>query len=253
MNFATIEELKTKIVNHSLYQKLNTPQALRIFMQHHVFCVWDFQCLIHQIKRRLSYQNNSLYWSPVVPNHYLRLFNEIILEEESDDLPKGFRQKTASHFELYLMAAKQALAPTNTIESFCDQLKQNLPLDEALTICKINPAVGQFIKQTFNYLERNDLSELIGIFTHGRETLIPSMFLKIVEELSKKDPKKWQIFLYYLNRHIEADDERHGPMAKELFEYLCSQKNQKEKALKAAYQTLKARLFLWDEIQKQID
>mgnify|MGYP001788262797 CR=1 FL=1 len=42
----SIEPLRNKIVNHSLYTHISDLTGLKIFMQHHVFAVWDFMSLL---------------------------------------------------------------------------------------------------------------------------------------------------------------------------------------------------------------
>src|SRR5262245_22707148 len=83
------------LLEHPLYCALRTPDDVRTFMAHHVFCVWDFMSLLKALQRRLTCV--ELPWLPPADPDSCRLVNEIVLGEESDsDGAGGYR----SHFEL---------------------------------------------------------------------------------------------------------------------------------------------------------
>ena len=42
----TIEESAKALANHKIYNAIETIEDLRIFMAHHIYCVWDFMNLI---------------------------------------------------------------------------------------------------------------------------------------------------------------------------------------------------------------
>ncbi|MFN5546824.1 MAG: DUF3050 domain-containing protein, partial [Bacteroidota bacterium] len=39
---ANIQDLRTQLANHPLYNKINSQEKLQRFMEHHVYAVWDF-------------------------------------------------------------------------------------------------------------------------------------------------------------------------------------------------------------------
>jgi hypothetical protein len=54
-------------------------------------------------------------------------------------------------------------------------------------------------------------------------------------------------FIYYIERHIELDGDSHGPMGRELLDNLVADSPQRNKrALRAACNSIQARIELWD-------
>ena len=45
-----LKKTRSKLVSHPLYQALNTKEKLILFMEDHVFAVWDFMSLIKHYK-----------------------------------------------------------------------------------------------------------------------------------------------------------------------------------------------------------
>mgnify|MGYP003340594505 FL=1 len=98
-----ISAARQRLVSHPLYSRIDSPDRLRRFMEMHVWAVWDFQSLLKAMQQRLTC--TSLPWLPTPDPEARRLVNEIVLDEESDELPDG---GFASHFELYLDSMEQA-------------------------------------------------------------------------------------------------------------------------------------------------
>src|SRR5262245_17345533 len=94
--------LRESLLNHPVYARLDRVEALRVFMQHHVFAVWDFMSLLKTLQQRLTCTQTP--WVPPTNHVGCRLINEIVLGEESDEDGQG---KFASHFELYLRSMQQ--------------------------------------------------------------------------------------------------------------------------------------------------
>ena len=76
-----------------------------------MFCVWDFQSLLKSLQRSLTSVN--IPWLPTAdPNAQARLINEIVLDEESNEMPDG---GYLSHFELYINAMNECGADVGPI------------------------------------------------------------------------------------------------------------------------------------------
>ena len=113
-----IEPLRQQIINHEVYSAINDIDDLKVFMQYHVFAVWDFMSLLKALQNNLTC--TTIPWFPKGSADTRHLINEIVVGEESDVDLNGERK---SHFELYLDAMKQCEADTSSIELFTSILK----------------------------------------------------------------------------------------------------------------------------------
>ena len=111
---------RSKLIYHPLYKQLNTKQKLIIFMENHVFAVWDFMSLIKALQRNLTCVD--VPWLQNSNNFSGRLVNEIVLAEESDVDING---NPKSHFELYLESMKEIGADLSVINKFIQEIRLN--------------------------------------------------------------------------------------------------------------------------------
>ena len=243
-----VGDLRERLVSHPLYRLIDGPDQLRRFMTHHVFAVWDFQSLLKALQQRLTC--TSIPWLPTPDPEARRLVNEIVLDEESDALPEG---GSASHFELYLDAMRQAGADTQPIERLLDLLRAGTGLDAALDACGCPPAAAAFVRRSFAVIESGSTPAIAAAFTYGREDVIPDMFRGLVVRLAHEDPAAWGRFGFYLERHIEHDDEHHAPVCRRIVARLCGDDPATWAAASAAArECLAARIDLWDAIAAKL-
>ena len=99
--------------SHPLYESINNIQHVRIFMEHHIFAVWDFMSIVKALQIQLTCTETP--WVPKGNSISARLINEIVLDEETDVDPSG---EYSSHFEIYLMSMSEAGANLHTINKF---------------------------------------------------------------------------------------------------------------------------------------
>ena len=246
----SLEPLTNQLINHSLYQKINTPEQLQLFMEHHVFAVWDFMSLLTSLQEILTKTTNP--WLPVGDPETRYLINEIVLAEETDINIYGKRQ---SHFEMYLDAMKSAGASTGKIEELLTQVTHGTDIFLIIATSKLPISIKQFLKHTFEIVYSREPHKIASAFTFGREGLIPDMFSSIIEKVQRNFPKKdLSLFKYYFDRHIELDGDEHGPMAFKMVEDLCGNNEVKWQEVKeTAEKSLQSRLKLWDGIEAEIE
>lgn len=238
----SLEPYRNKLVNHTLYSRLNSEEAIHHFMKIHIFAVWDFMILVKHLQRNLT--SVDLLWKPTKNRETRRFINEIVLAEESDVNLNG---ESISHFELYKEAMETAGVSIHQIDTFISELPDSLINNE------LPSEINKFISFTIESIQNLKLHEIAAIFTFGRENLIPSMFIEIVKSISLTSGN-FNTFIYYLERHIELDSDDHGPVALQMVEELCGTDPVKwDEALNASIQALHHRINLWDFIQSQIE
>lgn len=234
--------LRRSLLEHPLYARLDNLRALRIFMQHHVFAVWDFMSLLKSLQHHLCCVD--VPWLPPAHPQAARLINEIVLGEETDEDGQG---SYASHFDLYHRAMQGCGADTSSIDRLLTSLRNGDYLSDALHQADVPPSVCQFVTHTFKLLDSRSLPAIAAAFTFGREDLLPSVFQRIVDELNIETSGGLDQFQFYLARHIELDGGDHGPKANQLVTLLCGDDPAHwQAAEQAAITSLQARLSLWD-------
>ena len=200
--------------------------------------------LLKALQRKLSCV--EVPWLPTPDTTSRRLINEVVLAEESDEDGAG---GYCSHFELYLAAMQDAGADTRPVEKFLAALGAGQSLDVALASGFVPPATGAFVRLSLDIAGNAALHCLAAAFGLGREDVIPSMFVRLLERLAKTEPARFGRFLFYLRRHVDLDGDSHGPAALQLVERLCgADPRLRREALATAHTCLEARLRVWDEI-----
>jgi len=247
---ASLAPLSNHLINHSLYKKINTPEELQIFMEHHVFAVWDFMSLLTSLQEILTKTTNP--WLPVGDPETRYLINEIVLAEETDINIHGKRQ---SHFEMYLDAMTAAGADRSRVEDFLLQVTHGTDIFLIIATSKLPISIKQFLKHTFEVVYSREPHKIASAFTFGREGLIPDMFTAIIDKVQKNFPEDdLSLFKYYFDRHIELDGDEHGPMAFKMVEDLCGNDNKKWAEVKqTAERSLESRIELWNGIEAEIE
>ncbi len=235
---------RDRLVDHPLYALIDSPDRLRRFMEHHVFAVWDFQSLLKAMQQKLTC--TSIPWLPTPDPEARRLVNEIVLDEESDELPNGGH---ASHFELYLESMRHAAADTGPIERLLDLIRRGESISQALTACGGPAAACDFVRRSFEVIESGSTRRIVAAFTYGREDVIPDMFRHLVASLAVEDPAAWAPFRFYLERHIAHDDAKHAPVCRRIVARLCGDNPAHwAEASETARACLASRITFWDEI-----
>ena len=238
---------KAALTHHPLYKKIQSIEDIHVFMEQHVFAVWDFMSLVKKLQIELT--TTQLPWIPSKYPQAGRLINEIVWGEETDLNKDG---EIMSHFEMYLQAMQEAGANTLIMQEFLVRLSQGTPIEQVIRESTLTPYVKDFLSFTFSTIATNKIHVIAAVFTFGREDLIPDMFIAMVKNL-RKEGVPLKHLIYYLDRHIEVDGDEHGPMALQMIEELCQGDAEKiSEAIAAAKTALEMRIKLWDGISAEL-
>ncbi len=147
----------------------------------------------------------------------------------------------------------QCGANTSRIDAFMGRVNQGQPVLEVLASKGVPNAAQAFVRTTWHIIESGPTHSIAAAFTLGREDLIPNMFRALVVDLDKSFPGQWHGLRYYLERHIQLDEEHHAPMALQMLTDLCGhdQENWRE-AEESARAALIARIALWDGVLEEL-
>ena len=235
--------LKKELIQHPLYKKIKTVADVRLFMEQHVYAVWDFMSLVKKLQLDLTC--TQLPWVPPTYPSTARLINEIVCGEESDVNKDG---EIMSHFEMYLQAMEEVGANCSSIKSFLSALGEGTNSLPPAYPDNLPDYVKTFLEFTFSTILTNKTHVIAAVFTFGREDLIPDMFIEMVKNLESKEGRLDHL-IYYLERHIEVDGDQHGPMSLKMMNELCQDDPVKiQEATEGAKQALTLRIKLWDGI-----
>ena len=236
--------LRKTLTDHRLYNLLSEMDDVRLFMEKHVYAVWDFMSLLKALQNSLTC--TALPWKPKQNAKTARFINEIVFGEESDINEKGVPN---SHFEMYLDAMNEVKADTTKVLNFTAGLDSLDVILDQIANSELKPAEKAFLSFTFETINTKEVHKIASAFTFGREDLIPDMFIEIIQQSNQGNKNNYPKLTYYLERHIELDGDEHGPLSLEMIRELCGNDAQKwSEALETVKAALEQRIALWDEI-----
>src|SRR6266850_1960021 len=238
--------LRAGLLDHPIYAEVASIEDLKRFMEDHVFAVWDFMSLLKRLQQDLTC--TKVPWFPADNARAARLINDIVIGEETDVDPDG---SYVSHLDLYLRAMADVGASTRQFEAFRSLARVGTSVEGGLVRTGVPPHVRSFVAHTMTLAQSGSTEEVIAAFFYGREDIIPEMFSRLLKTLARarhdNDSDPLRHFIYYIERHIELDGDSHGPMGQELLEGLVADSPQRdERALRAACNSIKARIELWN-------
>ena len=220
-------------------------------MQQHVFAVWDFMSLIKSAQQQIA--PTTIPWLPSKHPQYVHFINQLVTEEESDgSYSEDSHHYPCSHFERYLNSMTEIDADTSLITSFINTVRDK-NLETALLMPELEQATKDFIHFTFDVIKRNQPHLTVAALALGREDLVPQLF-RSLQVHSNISPSEAPQFFHYLQRHIQLDEQQHGPIALKLLNELCENSSKKySEAIDIAQQALAVRLAFWDAIYKLLN
>ncbi|CAH0131432.1 DUF3050 domain-containing protein [Pseudomonas brassicacearum] len=237
-----LNQLQTTLENHEIYNYIKTPAHLKIFMESHVFAVWDFMSLAKRLQIELTC--TRLPWFTPADAKKARFINEIILGEESDLGDDGL---PVSHFDMYLAAMADMGCSRHKFDLFEQHYRSGTDLERALELADVPSYVIKFVRQTIATALDGRAEEAASSFFYGREDAIPQMFQALLDQWGLKKESAPR-FVHYLQRHIDLDGDEHGPAAMKILSDLIIDEHAEAAALQAAQQAISARIALWDGI-----
>jgi hypothetical protein len=240
-----ITPLRARLDSHPVYAALRTLADLRVFMQHHVYSVWDFMSLIKYLQHAVAPARWP--WSPGADPTVQRFINELVLEEETDEAGPGKPGEFSSHFQLYLGAMQEVGADAGA-PARCVEIAARDGIDAALASGLVPAPAARFTRTTFDFIASDKPHVVAAALALGREHLIPAMFRAFLARMAVSTDEA-PIFHYYLHRHIHLDEDFHAPLSLRLLNALCQGEDGKiAEAREAALRAVQARIEFWDGV-----
>lgn len=224
-------------------------RGIQVFMESHVFAVWDFMSLIKSLQHHVCPSTTCWVPNQGIRSGVARLINEIVLCEETDLDLDG--HSSISHHDLYCQAMLEVGADAKMIEAWVESVSVQ-GYRAAAEVCDVPTPALKFMNTTFDFIESDRPHVIAAAFCFGRETVLPRMFTLLAEQLdiTRADCPK---FHYYLDRHVALDGDSHGPASIEMVELLCDHDPVKiHEAEQAALRAIRARMTLWNDLAEVI-
>lgn len=241
-----IDPVRAELGAHEMYGRLASVADVRVFMEHHIFAVWDFMSLLKALQRHLTCTDSL--WRPTPSARARRLINEMVVEEESDEIDGV----ATSHLELYRQAMIQAGADVTPLDDLFVLLGEGADLETALRECGAPDCAQAFVRTTFEAIASEKPHVIAAAFTFGREEAIPNMFRPIIDAIPDRGDAL-RTFELYLDRHIHLDEGEHAPMAVAMLADLCGDDLTKwAEAAESAAKALAARVEFWSAISREL-
>jgi hypothetical protein len=250
INLEHILPLQAELERHSIYESLRSIDDLRVFMQHHVFSVWDFMSLVKYLQGHIA--PIRVPWMPEGDPALRYFINQLVLGEDSDTAPGPAGNVVyGSHFEHYCKAMDEIGAGGDIPRKFLELVREK-GVDDALYSDVVPLPARYFSETTFCFIREDKPHVAASALAFGRERLIPDMFRRFLREMHVSEAQA-PAFHFYLKRHVHLDEDFHGPFSLQLLETLCQGDPAKiEEAETAAEEAICARIRFWDGVVEAI-
>lgn len=235
---------------HPLPARITTLADLRLFMEHHVFAVWDFMQLLKALQQHLAPSGGP--WLPSAQPRWAGLITTLVAEEECDHLPAALGGPCAiSHFAIYRRAMLEIGADTGPIDAALALAAQQ-GMAAALRHRAIPEPARRFMAQTQALIAAGDPHQLAAAFAYGRELLVPDLFRALRDRLHQRQLPA-PLLLWYLERHISLDGDCHGPLAEQLVQDLGhGDPARQRRAAAVARRVVRERERFWQAIHDRL-
>ena len=233
-----------------LPQAITSIADLRLFMEHHVFAVWDFMLLLKTLQQHLA--PSGVPWVPPTHPEIAGLVNSLVVEEECDLLPEKLGGPLhLSHFAIYRRAMVEIDANTAVIDAVLQQASRG-DLAGAVRHRGIPAPSARFLRNTQELIYSGEVHALAAAFAYGRELLVPDLFRGLLDRLTVLE-LPCPTLRWYLERHIVLDGDSHGPLAETMVLTLAgNDPAEHQKVQTVRRQVLADRSAFWDAIELQL-
>ena len=235
---------------HPLPQAITSIADLRLFMEHHVFAVWDFMLLLKSLQQHLA--PSGIPWVPPRHPEIAGLVNSLVAEEECDVLPDSLGEPLhLCHFAIYRRAMVEIGADTVVIDAVLQQASRG-DLAGAVRHRGIPASSARFLRTTQELISSGEVHALAAAFAYGRELLVPDLFRGLLDRLIVLE-LPCPTLRWYLERHITLDGDSHGPLAETMVLTLAGNDpaaHQKVRTVRR--QVLADRAAFWDAIELKL-
>ena len=239
-----------EVCRHSLPQAISSIADLRLFMEHHVFAVWDFMLLLKTLQQHLA--PSGVPWVPATHPEIAGLVNSLVAEEECDLLPENLGGPLhLSHFAIYRRAMVEIDANTAVIDAVLQQASCG-DLAGALRHGGIPAPSARFLRTTQALIASGEVHGLAAAFAYGRELLVPDLFRGLLDRLTVLE-LPCPTLRWYLERHITLDGNNHGPLAETMVLTLAGSDSAAHHTVQALRRQVRSdRASFWDAIEIEL-
>ena len=235
---------------HQLPEAITSIADLRLFMEHHVFAVWDFMLLLKSLQQHLA--PSGVPWVPPRHPEIAGLVNSLVAEEECDVLPDSLGGPLhLCHFAIYRRAMLEIGADTAVIDAVLE-LASHGDFASALHHPDIPAPAAHFLRTNQALIASGEVHVLAAAFAYGRELLVPNLFRGLLDRLIVLE-LPCPTLRWYLERHIALDGDSHGPLAETMVLTLAGNDPVAHQTVQTVRrQVLADRAAFWDAIALQL-
>ena len=175
------DSLRRELDVHPVFDRLADPRALRVFMESHVACVWDYMARLASLRRDLASTGASVgAWAPPADADAARLIDELVLASQSDEVEPG---RFASHLEWYFEAMDEVGAASAPARRFVSRLRSGQEPALALRTSGLPADTQIFLRSSLAALDGPLHARAAG-FLSAHESVIPAGVPAAVERLA---------------------------------------------------------------------
>lgn len=251
LDLESLAPLQAQLSAHPIHGALRDLSDLRVFMEHHVFAVWDFMSLLKYVQNLIA--PARIPWTPTGDPALRHYINQLVLEEESASLPGPDGQPWyGSHLELYCRAMDEIGADASLPGRFL-RLVSEVGTDNALYSDLVPLPSRYFSETTFGFIREDKPHLVAAALTVGRERLIPEISRQVLRQVGIR-PEEAPALHAYLNRHVLRHHDPQGALSLRLLDVFCAGDPQRiEEAETAAEESICARIRFWDGVLNAIE